>query len=81
MNLKIPSDVVVGQYLQLIALHIAAAIAAIYASGYVVGQAIHNTNNRLSTYTHDLHAILAQVSGGTSYTRPSDWTLNKVAVN
>lgn len=42
--MKLPSDIVVGQYLQLICLCLAAAIAAVYAAGYVVGTQIHRLN-------------------------------------
>ena len=48
MKLTIPSDLLVGQYLQFIALHIAAAIAATYALGYVCGRTIHNMNDTLT---------------------------------
>lgn len=48
MKLKVPSDLLVGQYLQFIALHIAVAIAATYALGYTVGRAIHNMNDTLT---------------------------------
>ena len=63
MNLKIPSDVVVGQYLQLIALHIAAAIAAIYALGYICGQAIHKTNDILTNANNELSNSVHQWQG------------------
>lgn len=48
MKLTIPSDLLVGQYLQFIALHIAAAIAATYALGYVCGRTVHNMNDTLT---------------------------------
>ena len=43
--MKPPSDVVVGQYLQLICLCLAVAIAAVYAAGYVTGIAVHRLND------------------------------------
>lgn len=46
--MKLPSDVVVGQYLQLICLCIGAAIAAVYAAGYVTGTYLHQLNNVVS---------------------------------
>jgi len=47
-KLKMPSDVVVGQYLQFIALTIAAAIAAVYTCGYMLGTWVHTANDYLS---------------------------------
>lgn len=47
-KLKMPSDLVVGQYLQFIALTIAAAIAAVYTCGYMLGTWVHTTNDYLS---------------------------------
>ena len=46
--MKLPSDVVVGQYLQLLCLCLAAALAAVYAAGYVAGTQVHRLNNTLS---------------------------------
>lgn len=46
--MKLPSDIVVGQYLQLICLCVSAAIAATYAAGYVTGTYIHRLNNIVS---------------------------------
>ena len=63
MKLTIPSDLLVGQYLQLIALHIAAAIAATYALGYVCGQAIHKTNDILTKTTNAIPSFLHQWQG------------------
>ena len=48
--MKLPSDIVVGQYLQLIALCIAAAIAATYTLGYVCGRAIHRMNATITDF-------------------------------
>lgn len=50
MKLTMPSDIVAGQYLQLIALTIAAAIAATYTLGYVLGQRIHLLNNKITDF-------------------------------
>lgn len=50
MKLTIPSDIVVGQYLQLIVLTITAALAATYALGYVLGQRIHLLNNNITDF-------------------------------
>lgn len=47
-KLQMPSDILVGQYLQFIALHIAAAIAFIHTCGFMLGEWVHKTNNTLS---------------------------------
>lgn len=44
----VPSDVVVGQYFQFIAIHFAVAIAALYAAGYTVGRFVHSLNDQLA---------------------------------
>jgi hypothetical protein len=54
MKLTIPSDLLVGQYLQLIALHIAAAIAATYTLGYTLGHFIHAMNDTLTSLLKQL---------------------------
>lgn len=46
--MKLPSDIVVGQYLQLICLCLAAAIAAVYSAGYVAGTHVHRLNEFVS---------------------------------
>lgn len=53
MKIKVPSDLLVGQYLQFIALHVAVAIAATYALGYTCGQVIHKTNDILTNAIND----------------------------
>ena len=45
MKLQVPSDVVVGQYLQYFTLIVAASIAFVYACGYMSGLFIHGLNN------------------------------------
>jgi len=45
MNFKVPSDVVVGQYLQYFTLIVAASIAFVYTCGYMSGVFIHGLNN------------------------------------
>ena len=63
MKLTIPSDLLVGQYLQFIALHIAVAIAATYALGYTCGQAIHKTNDILTHATNGIPSYLHKWQG------------------
>lgn len=46
MKLSIPSDVVVGQYLQYFTLIVAASIAAVYTCGYTFGLFVHSLNDK-----------------------------------
>ena len=55
-----PSDILVGQYLQFIALTLAAAIAAIYTCGYMLGEWVHNTNQILSKDVPKWFTIIRQ---------------------
>ena len=50
MTKLIPSDVIVGQYLQIVCLSVAATIACIYTLGYMLGVSIHRLNDRLSLF-------------------------------
>jgi hypothetical protein len=43
---RLPSDTVVGQYLQLAVIYITRVLVAVYVAGYVTGQFIHNLNDR-----------------------------------
>ena len=45
---RLPSDTVVGQYLQLAAIHTTRVLVAVYVAGYVTGQFIHNLNDRVT---------------------------------
>lgn len=62
-----PSDILVGQYLQFIALTLAAAIAAIYTCGYMLGEWIHNTNQFISKDLHQWFTITAFVNMKSRY--------------
>ena len=55
-----PSDILVGQYLQFIALHIAVAIAVLYTCGYMFGEWVHNTNQFLSKDVQQWFTIIRQ---------------------
>ena len=57
---KMPSDILVGQYLQFIALHIAVAIAVLYTCGYMLGEWVHNTNQFLSKDVQQWFTIIRQ---------------------
>ena len=53
MNFKVPSDVVVGQYLQYFTLIVAASIAAVYTCGYMSGVFIHGLNDKCTQLIKD----------------------------
>ncbi len=60
VKFKMPSDILVGQYLQFIALTLAAAIAALYTCGYMLGEWVHNTNQFLSKDVQQWFTIIRQ---------------------
>lgn len=43
---RIPSDVLIGQYLQFFTLIVAASIAAVYTCGYTFGLFVHSLNDK-----------------------------------
>lgn len=45
---RLPSDTVVGQYLQLAAIHTTRVLVAVYVAGYITGQFIHSLNDRVT---------------------------------
>ncbi len=53
MKLSIPSDVVVGQYLQYFTLIVAASIAAVYTCGYTFGLFVHSLNDKCTQLIRD----------------------------
>ena len=65
--LKLPSDILVGQYLQFIALHIAAAIAVVYTCGYTLGTWVHNTNQFISKDVRQWFTLTAFVNTKSLY--------------
>lgn len=44
--MKLPSDTLVGQYLQFFTLIVAASIAAVYTCGYTFGLFVHSLNDK-----------------------------------
>ena len=48
---KLPSDVLIGQYLQYFTLIVAASIAAVYTCGYTFGLFVHQLNNKCTQLT------------------------------
>jgi hypothetical protein len=49
--MKLPSDTVVGQYLQFFTLIVAASIAAVYTCGYTFGLFVHSLNSKCTQLT------------------------------
>lgn len=47
---KLPSDIVVGQYIQLVCIYISIAVAFTYTCGYQLGQFVHQLNDRLAEF-------------------------------
>ena len=50
---KLPSDVLIGQYLQFFTLIVAASIAFVYTCGYMFGLFVHQLNNKCTRLTKD----------------------------
>lgn len=48
---KIPSDVLIGQYLQFFTLIVTASIAAVYTCGYTFGLFVHSLNDKCTQLT------------------------------
>lgn len=49
--MKLPSDTVVGQYLQFFTLIMAASIAAVYTCGYTFGLFVYSLNDKCTQLT------------------------------
>jgi len=52
-KLTMPSDIVVGQYLQLFTLIVAASIAFVYTCGYTFGLFVHSLNDKCTLLIKD----------------------------
>jgi len=50
---KIPSDVLIGQYLQFFTLIVTASIAAVYTCGYTFGLFVHSLNDKCTQLIKD----------------------------
>jgi hypothetical protein len=50
-DFKLPSDILVGQYLQFFTLIVAASIAAVYTCGYTFGLFVHSLNDKCTQLT------------------------------
>ena len=57
---KIPSSIIVGQYLQFTALILAFPIAIMYTSGYMLGECVHTANQFLSKDVQQWFTIIRQ---------------------
>ncbi len=53
MKLSIPSDILVGQYLQYFTLIMAASIAFVYTCGYTFGLFVHSLNDKCTQLIKD----------------------------
>jgi hypothetical protein len=51
--MKLPSDTLVGQYLQYFTLIMAASIAFMYTCGYTLGLFVHSLNDKCTQLTKD----------------------------
>ena len=63
---KLPSDVLIGQYLQYFTLIVAASIAAVYTCGYTFGLFVHQLNDKCTQLTKDFvntRSLFVQVFG------------------
>lgn len=49
--MKLPSDTLVGQYLQFFTLIVAASIAFVYTCGYTFGLFVHSLNDKCTQLT------------------------------
>ena len=46
----LPSDQLVGQYIQLVAYALAIVVCYVYAAGYTLGTIVHNLNNKVTKF-------------------------------
>ena len=60
--MKLPSDVVVGQYLQFFTLIMAASIAAVYTCGYTFGLFVHSLNNTCTQSFKEMKLLITSVT-------------------
>ena len=64
--MKLPSDTLVGQYLQFFTLIVAASIAAVYTCGYTFGLFVHSLNDKCTQLIRvfvNMRSPLVQVFG------------------
>ena len=52
-TIKLPSDILVGQYLQFFTLIVVASIAFVYTCGYTFGLFVHLLNSKCTQLTKD----------------------------
>jgi len=66
MKLSMPSDILIGQYLQYFTLIVAASIAFVYTCGYTFGLFVHSLNDTCTQLTKDfvsMKSLFVQVFG------------------
>jgi hypothetical protein len=60
--MKLPSDTLVGQYLQYFTLIVAASIAFVYTCGYMTGVFIHQLNNTCTQFFKATKSLITFVT-------------------
>ena len=61
--MKLPSDVVVGQYLQFFTLIVAASIAFVYTCGYTFGLFVHSLNDKCTQFSKKMKSLITSAAG------------------
>ena len=61
--MKLPSDTLVGQYLQFFTLIVAASIAAVYTCGYTFGLFVHSLNDKCTQYFKTMKFLITSTTG------------------
>ncbi|AGK86616.1 hypothetical protein S-CBP4_0007 [Synechococcus phage S-CBP4] len=60
--MKLPSDILVGQYLQFFTLIVAASIAFVYTCGYTFGLFVHSLNNTCTQFFKEMRLLITFVT-------------------
>ena len=60
--MKLPSDVVVGQYLQFFTLIVAASIAFVYTCGYTFGLFVHSLNDKCTQFSKKMKSLITSTT-------------------
>ena len=60
--MKLPSDTLVGQYLQYFTLIMAASIAFMYTCGYTLGLFVHSLNNQCTQYFKMMRSLITSTT-------------------
>lgn len=60
--MKLPSDTVVGQYLQFFTLIVAASITAVYTCGYTFGLFVYSLNDTCTQFSKEMRLLITSVT-------------------